>query len=167
VVPLGIEEVVREVSDLKEDRYLALNLPESLRRLPDFFAVNRERTQSWLIEVKFRRTWNDAVKNELGGILTEQVKWWSPMHLVLFFGESPSKYYQDQPASWVRAARLTLHDSALHFQFGNGIKAWSDVDWTHLSRVQDIFPQLNEREKWEAEVIAATLEISKGLVAIS
>lgn len=113
VVPLGIEEVIRELSDLTEEKYLTLSLPEPLRRLPDFFAVNSERTQSWLIEVKFRKQWSNDTREALGKKLTEQVKAWNPIYLVLFFGESPSKGYQKMPGGWVRASKLVLHEDQL------------------------------------------------------
>jgi len=167
VVPLGIEEVIREVSALSLEKYLTLDLPSSLRELPDFFAVNSERTQSWLIEVKFRKTWNDVVRRELGEKLIKQVMSWSPIYLVLFFGETPSIHYPDTPASWVRAGRLTIENDDLHIQCSHNLKRWSDIVWNDLVRIQDVFPELNAPERWDAEVISSTLKISKGLVDLT
>ncbi len=166
IVPLGIEEVIREIAELRHAEYRALNLPDSLKQLPDFFAVNQDRTQSWLIEVKFRRIWSDEVKAELEAKLKKQVKSWSPIYLILFFGETPSKYYPNTPASWVRAGQLIIVEDELHVRIGRTIKPWNDIEWNDFPRIQDIFPQLNTREKWEEEVISATLEISKGLVSL-
>lgn len=78
IVPLGIEEVIRELSDMPQKQYNALNLPYPLKTLPDFFAINVDRLESWLLEVKFRRTWNSDVQDELYYTLYEQVKSWSP-----------------------------------------------------------------------------------------
>lgn len=42
VVPLGIEEAIREVTSLDKERYSALELPSVLRKMPDFFIADRE-----------------------------------------------------------------------------------------------------------------------------
>lgn len=166
VVPLGIEEVIREVSDLEQDKYLALGLPDALRKLPDFFAANRERTKSWLIEVKFRKTWSDDVRAELETKLKEQAKTWTPLYLILFFGETPS-YFPGQPSSWVRTGKLSVIDDQLHVEIAGTQKPWLEVKWHELERVQDTFPELDDPARWEEAVIHATLSVSKGLVSLS
>jgi len=135
----------------------------SLRKLPDFFAANRERTKTWLIEVKFRTTWNEDVRDELGRSLRDQAQLWSPLFVILFFGDSPSVHYRDQPASWVRVAHVLLDNGELKFHFNGGLKSWSESVWTEFDRVQDIFPELNARELWDAATLEATLKVSKGL----
>lgn len=165
VVPLGIEEVVREVAELSIDRYLALELPMRLRKLPDFFVANADRTQSWLVEVKFRRTWNERTREELLDTLTEQAQHWSPLYLVLFWGETPS-YYPDQPSSWLKAGKLRWRDEDLWLEAQTGPRLWRECSWTHLDRVQDVFPALNNREVWDAAILNLTIAVSKGLVGL-
>lgn len=162
VVPLGVEEVVREVSELDIKQYHSLNLPQSLRKLPDFLAVNAERTQSWLIEVKFRKTWNDTVRDELGKTLSEQVCHWAPLYLILFWGETPSKISY-QPSSWVRSVRLGWHKGELWAETTHASYRWSQCDWRDLGRIQDVFPQVNSREVWDAKTLGLTIAVSKGL----
>ncbi len=165
VVPLGIEEVVREVSDMEAAQYAALDLPDTLKKLPDFFAVNRERTKSWLIEVKFRKTWNEEVQKQLYNILREQVETWHPLYLIIFFGDTPS-HFPGQPSSWIRVAKL-IWNGDLSVVKDDVQKHWYDVDWKAFSRIQDTFPELGAPEKWEAAVLDATISVSRGLVALS
>ncbi len=165
VVPLGLEEVVRDVSELNIAQYHALELPIQLRKLPDFLVVNPERTQSWLVEVKFRRTWNEQVRTELLSTLGEQAQHWSPLYLVLFWGETPSRF-PNQPSSWLKAAKLRWQDGNLFLETRDGALLWRDCDWTHLDRIQDIFPQLNNPEVWDAAILDLTIAVSRGLVEL-
>ncbi len=41
VMPLGIEQIVREVKSLSQDRYLAAGISPTLRSLPDFLLPTR------------------------------------------------------------------------------------------------------------------------------
>jgi hypothetical protein len=165
VVPLGVEESLREVSDLPLEQYLQLNLPGPLRTLPDFFALSRERDQSWLIEVKFRAGWDEEVKRQLGEILLAQAQTWSPLYLILFFGNTPSEY-PAWPSSWVRAARLEVVNGVLHVIGHERDTPWQQINWLHLSKIQDVFPRLNDADRWAAAVLEATLKVSKGLATL-
>lgn len=165
VVPLGIEEVIREVSELDAEQYLRLGLPDTLRKLPDFFAANRDRTKSWLLEVKFRSTWTDEVSQQLYVGLKEQVATWNPLHLILFFGDTPS-LFPKQPSSWIRVAKL-IWQGDLFVETEKGPKHWFEVDWKEYSRIQDVFPEIGAPEKWEDAVLDATIAVSRGLVSLS
>jgi hypothetical protein len=54
IVPLGIEEVVREVTVLPPPIYLALGLPALMRSMPDFLVAQADMQRCWLIEVKYK-----------------------------------------------------------------------------------------------------------------
>lgn len=163
VVPLGIEETIREVSELPLAQYMQLNLPVALRKLPDFFATNRERTVHWLVEVKYRRYWSEAVRDELEQSLVPQVANWDPLVVFIFVGDSPSQF--DQPSSWVRAAQVKMDNGVLKFKnYENGqYVPWNQCTYINLERVQDVFPQLNDPALWGSSALHLTLEISRGL----
>lgn len=166
MVPLGIEETIREVSDLPVDQYMRLGLPTALRKLPDFFATDRDRTTYWLVEVKYRRQWNDVVREELGQALSQQVSTWDPLVVFIFVGETPSQF--DQPSSWVRAAHLKLDNGELKFRprgAGDFIP-WSQATFINFQRVQDVFPQLNDAKLWASSALHLTLDISRGLTRL-
>jgi hypothetical protein len=163
VVPLGIEEVIREVSDLDKESYRSLDLPMQLRTLPDFFVANADRSQSWLVEVKFRKTWNPKVRKELLDTLSRQASHWSPLYLVLFWGETPSKF-PELPSSWIKAVKIYWKDDNLWIDTGKSQKLWIESDWRDFQSIQDIFPQLNTRKAWDSKVLNLTIEVAKGLV---
>lgn len=166
VVPLGIEEVIREMAGLDVQRYAALGLPMQLRKMPDFFVANADRSKSWLVEVKFRRTWDDRTRDELLETLSEQLKCWSPLLLIVFWGETPSRF-PNQPSSWIKAAKLTWEEGELWIHKTDGYKIlWRECTWTDLDRIQDVFIELNSRDTWNAAVLELTIQVSRGLVAI-
>ena len=63
----------------------------------------------------------------------------------------------------MRVARVFAEGGVLKFHFNGGSKNWDEAVWTDFERVQDIFPELNAREFWDAATLEATLKVSKGL----
>jgi len=104
LVPLGIEEVIREVKALPISQYMDLGLPPVLGRMPDFFIADKSFKETWLVEVKYRKQWNDNTRASLGREIEEQVKIWQPISLVLFLGERARE--TDTPASSIGVLRL-------------------------------------------------------------
>src|SRR5688572_19535038 len=86
VVPLGIEDVIREVTGLPIANYEALNLSFTLRKLPDFFVADRTFGKHWLVEVKYRKQWDKQTRESLGKEMLKQVAQWQPILLVVFLG---------------------------------------------------------------------------------
>jgi hypothetical protein len=88
VVPLGIEEVIREVNFLDGKNYLELHLPTPLRKMPDFFVVDKNYRKHYLVEVKYRRAWNANTFKTLYKELLEQVRCWGTIFLLAVSGDS-------------------------------------------------------------------------------
>ena len=65
IVPLGVEEIIREVTVLDREKYLKLGLPTILREIPDFFVADASMDSYWLVEVKYRRAWNEQTRGFL------------------------------------------------------------------------------------------------------
>ena len=59
VTPFGIEELVTEIKYIDKEQYDTLDLADALRCLPDLLVADYEMTVAYLVEVKFRRTFND------------------------------------------------------------------------------------------------------------
>jgi hypothetical protein len=107
IVPLGIEEVIRELTMLSEEKYKALKLPAILRKLPDFFVSDESLGNSWLVEVKYRKEWNNQTRESLGKAIRPQVADWNPLYLMVFLG-SPAKQDEEIPSSWMGLLRLSI-----------------------------------------------------------
>lgn len=171
VVPLGIEEIIREVNALDVEAYGRLDLPQALRKLPDFFVTTAEQDKGWLLEVKYRKRWNENVREDLGNDLLEQVKIWSPLHLVLFVGE-PARN-NDTPANYLGVCKLVIQDgslglfrqratgSILNRTYVEEFLPWSEVTWENFRRFQDVFPGITDA--WENETLIQTIRMMKGL----
>lgn len=89
-----------------------------------------------------------------------------PLHLILFFGETPS-LYPDIPSSWIRVAKLHSGNDKILVEINGVLKDWFETEWTEFSRIQDVFSELSSPEKWEDAVLKLTISVSKGLVELS
>lgn len=169
IVPLGIEEVIREVKGLSARKYLNLDLSSELRTLPDFFIADEPFEKAWLIEVKYRKHWNDASKRELKRVMEKQVKKWQPVFLVLFLGEKARD--TETPASYIGIIKLTFENqllcSRLKKRFPGELwetKPWDAIDWGTFNRFQDIFTEVGT--KWMNRTLIQTVSILKSLAEL-
>jgi len=154
IIPLGIEEVIRELAVLRKEEYAALKLPNILRQLPDFFVTDKALKKSWLVEVKYRKNWNDQTRVYLGRQIREQVRDWAPLYLIVFLG-SPGKPNRKLPSSWMGLLCLSMIDGEIFAldQNGEPCAKWSKISWKSFRRVQDIFPNIGKKEKWEQQTL--------------
>ena len=153
IVPLGIEEVIREVSVLPVDAYTKLSLPRVLRSMPDFFVAREDMQQTWLVEVKYRKEWNNQTRDKLGAQIREQVRAWGPLSLIIFLG-SPGKP-TDTPSSWFGIVKVQCIDEVLvvlHPDDKFHVR-WSDLTWKHFYRIQDFFTTLSGKPHYEQQTL--------------
>lgn len=155
VVPLGIEQVIREVKLLSKEQYLAAGISPTLRSLPDFFIANSDMSRTWLLEVKYRRHWNEETRADLARSLFSQVKMWQPLHLAVFLGETNNN--PSFPNSYLRMLRLVIHEGAVchhiaerKFRLGNKVIPESfvpveGIDWLKMDLIQKVFPDISEQ----------------------
>lgn len=154
IVPLGIEEVVREVAVLPQDQYTALGLPNVLRSMPDFFVSQADMQSCWLVEVKYRKTWNDATRKTLGDQIKPQVEAWGLVYLIVFLGSSAKKD-TSLPSSWFGVHKLAIREGELWTlqKDGTPYKKWDELLWQHFYRVQDFFPALSGKPQFEQQTL--------------
>jgi hypothetical protein len=160
VVPLGVEEMIREVISLDAERYKDLNLPKVLRYMPDFFVADTGLEASWLVEVKYRKTWNEA-KASLGKQIFERAKHWSPLFLIIFLG-TPANGGNESPRYSVGAMKLAYEDENLVCIVDDKTKKkWDEIDWEDFGRLQDVFKKVNKQ--WEKQTITHCLPVLRSL----
>jgi len=164
IVPLGIEEVLRELSSLEQEHYKQLNLPPALRKLPDFFVADMEFKKTYLVEVKYRKYWNEGTKSYLGKTLLQQIKYWNPLVLMLFIGNpiNPSRY-QPTPAHCMGVLWLDYEDEdeEVIWEDCKGVYSWDSVEWGNFKRVQDIFTDVSQ--KWSEKTLYKTMSLVSSL----
>lgn len=88
VTRLGVEELFDEVTQLDEQQYKALNLPLALRYLPDFLIADSILTTAFLLEVKFRKEFNENTARSLHYELTRQREFWPDSYAVILIATS-------------------------------------------------------------------------------
>ncbi len=161
VVPLGVEEVLRELADISEEQYKQLNLALPLRKLPDFFVSNLGFTQSWLVEAKYRKSWNEQVRAELHGKLFAQVETWQPLILLIVLGESPDG--GDWTCSFIRTVELSISAGELYARSETNSQGipWLEIDWADFDKIQITFAQLSDTSS--GLTIQKTVDFAKQL----
>lgn len=165
VVPLGVEEIIREVSTLNHNDYNNLNLPDVLRKMPDFFVSNGDLSQCWLVEVKFRKKWDENVKHALGNGLKKQVESWGDIYVIILLGKSAPDKSSEIPSAWIGVAKVFLNNNILCVSTEDGTTVtWDDLKWVNLQRIQKIFTELDSATKWSEAILMKTLSINKYLI---
>jgi hypothetical protein len=164
IVPLGIEEVLRELSSLEQGRYQQLNLPPALRKLPDFFVADIEFEKTYLVEVKYRKYWNASTKRCLGRTLLQQLKYWNPLVLMLFIGNpvNPASY-PPTPSHYMGVLWLDYDDEheEIFWEDRKGTYSWDSVEWGNFKRVQDIFTGVSKQ--WSEQTLYKTMSLVSSL----
>lgn len=175
IISLGVEEVIREVAALPLSEYKQLELPHVLRKMPDFFVSDQYVERAWLVEVKYRKEWNDRTRTKLGKDIYEQVKSWSPLFLIIFLGTS-TKPNNENPANSIGVIKLEYDNGKIVHKWEkrkpltkNEVPEivttdWDDISWGNFSRFQDIFLDVSTR--WESQTILQAFNILKSLKAI-
>ena len=168
IVPLGIEKVIREVKSLSLEKYQELGLPSALRKLPDFFIASPNLDKNWLVEVKFRKKWDEKTRNQIGISIVDQAKQWTPLYIAIFLSEAAGP--NDTPANYLRVCRLTFNNElgilkkttvvdGMNFTEIENFKPWGDVTWDSMSRFQDVFTEVSDR--WKESTLIQAIELIK------
>ena len=87
VTRLGIEELLDEIKYLPRDQYVGLGLPPQLRTLPDLLVADPRVSWARLLEIKFRRRFDDEVARELHGAISEQRQFWPESWALVMIAE--------------------------------------------------------------------------------
>lgn len=161
-IPLGVEEVIREVSVLPVEDYLDLELPPVLRKLPDFFVADPDISNAWLVEVKYRKEWSDDARQKLGNQIREQVKIWKPLFLTVFLGDSV-RPGNDNPVHSIGVIKLTYERGRIVciMRDEETRKDWGEITWGDFRRFQDVFTKVTSQ--WRNQTIMHALEILRSL----
>jgi hypothetical protein len=83
---LGVEEVFGEIKYLDVSQYLALGLPKQLRTLPDLLVAAADLSKAHLVEVKFRKRYDECTLKELAQEIAAQRRYWPEAYVVVMIG---------------------------------------------------------------------------------
>lgn len=139
VIPLGVERIVRELRTADAERFRRV-APPRLRSLPDFFVMDPDAAQGFLVEVKFRRYLHSKLIDDISAVREH----WAPLLLLLAIAEPPEEW-----AGTVRHLRLFRTEPEA--QLSRGYFA------SHGVRIQDAFPRLIP--KWPDATIQQAQEV--------
>ncbi len=132
ITRLGIEELFREVKFKELAQYRELALPEQLRCLPDLLVASPAENRALLVEVKYRRSFDERAAQGLFRAIARQRQHWPEAHAVLMISHpfgSGDRFHQDYIRVLPPHATARLIDSALP----------PKERWQSLPRLQHVF----------------------------
>jgi hypothetical protein len=131
VTGLGIEELFSEVKHIDLQQYQNLSLPLQLRYIPDLLVAEIDMTHVFLVEVKFRKRFDEASAQSLFDELDRQRKYWGQSYAVLMIAESfvtDRRYHQD----FIRVVKPESHHILIDKKLSL-TQRWDSFE--HLQRV--------------------------------
>lgn len=137
VTKLGIEELFGEIKYLDLQSYMALNLPLQLRYLPDLLVGNRDTTKAFMVEVKFRRQFDQDSAKDLYEELKNQRKYWPQSYAVIMVAtpaKTDGKFHQD----YIRVVEPNRTDWLIDEKFSTTKR------WDRLAQIYHVFKDLGE-----------------------
>lgn len=150
VIDSGIEKVLREVSCMNASEYQKLAYPEVMQNMPDFTIMNREQTQKYLIEVKYRFEWGIQLLEEV----REQVKQYGEIVLISINAKADDPKNVNSPSRYIRCCALKFDAGQYKVEVcRDGEMLWEAVDslrntekwlWWAMSPLHRKFSQLKE-----------------------
>ena len=163
VTRFGIEELFQEIVHLDIEQYSKLELPKSLRTLPDLLVADSAIEKAFLLEVKFRKKLNKKALFSLHSTLCEQHEYWPETYTILMIGSArreDDKFHQD----YIRVIRPGELDKLLPSESlikqsrpeNLGYHVWKKLPMLH--EVFDKFSWINESCNTDnADLIAIAL----------
>lgn len=152
VTRLGIEELFGEVKYKELAQYRELALPEPLRCLPDLLVASPAEDRALLVEVKYRRTFDEQSARNLAVKLDRQRRHWPEAYAVLMIAEPfriDDKFHQDYIRVLPPQETAGLIDASLTPR----------KRWQRLPRLQDAFKAFSESESNRALADFVTLAL--------
>jgi hypothetical protein len=169
VVPLGIEAVIREIACLDKEAYKNLDFSNALRLLPDFCVLDQDLKHKFIIEVKYRWSWDGNILKEV----SNQVRMFRDIILVIFIGNPPGR--RPYPSTYVRCCKMYMNEQnqvcaeIKESSSGAAIKTifieeedLSELNWWNLRILQNYFPNLKNLK--EEETLVKAIKSIKGIL---
>jgi len=136
VTRLGIEELFGEVKHIDLQQYLGLNLPLQLRYLPDLLVAEIDMTNVFLVEVKFRRKFDEASTESIYGELKKQREHWPQSYAVIMIAEAfaPEATFHQE---YIRVLKPNDHEVLVDYRLSLAQR------WEKLHHLQRVFKRFN------------------------
>jgi hypothetical protein len=165
VIDIGIERVVRELECMSERDYLSLGLPKSLRTAPDLLVMNKDQTEKFIVEIKYRKNWDIQLFENI----RDQLQHVRELLLILILSEPPkSSYSNHSPSSYIRCCKVKCDENGV-VSLNLKSNQPNELEWITLEnlkkdsnssfnfwkfvKLQDIFKNLNEDARGNKTII--------------
>ena len=134
VHPMGVEVLVPEL-ETPDGNKIRSKLPQRLRFLPDFLVIDQDSGETYLTEIKFRRTLSVLSLRSVQAEIEQRRPFWPEVHTVLMIAEPRESrgFHQDH-------VRVVPADLQLQTQpMVRSPWAW----WGALPHLQEVFRKLH------------------------
>jgi len=139
ITRLGIEELFREVKFKELAQYREMALPEQLRCLPDLLVASPAENRALLVEIKYRRCFDDHSARRLFAAIDRQRKHWPEAYAVLMISQpfaTGDRFHQDYIRVLPPHATARLIDRSLP----------PKERWRRIPRLQHVFSAFSDSE---------------------
>lgn len=150
VTRLGVEELFVEVTQLDEKQYKALNLPLALRYLPDFLMADSTLNKAFLLEVKFRKDFNESTTQSLHYELTRQRVFWPDSYAVILIATSsaPGNHFHQDYIRIIPPQKTDLICPSAFQSAETHLSSWMQETsyayvWNHLPTLNNTFDRFH------------------------
>lgn len=106
IIPFGYEHTVPELAQYQEHVQVKKVL-ENIKNAPDFIIISQDRTEVYLVEVKYRNVYS---KNEVLQISQELLQIWNPSYL--FLATSDRFYFSPCNRILINGGEMELLDES-------------------------------------------------------
>ena len=136
VTRLEIEELFSEIKHIDLQKYQKLNLPLQLRYMPDLLVAEIDMSHAFLVEVKFRKRFDENSAQSLFKELERQRKYWEQSYAVVMIAEpfvADRQYHQD----FIRVVKPESHSILMDNRLSLAQR------WDSLEHLQRVFKRFN------------------------
>lgn len=156
--------------------YSKLGYPHAMKNLPDFTVMDKDQTEKFLVEVKFRSKWGKDLFLEI----LDQIKLFKEVVLVSINANPHDPKFPEYPSTYIRCCRVKWENEKYQIELKyteKGTKTWnhywqafdklpSDESlWWGMSELDKVFKKLNEdkldKEKTLKDAVSAISGILK------
>ena len=167
VIDLGIENVVREMECLTALEYAGLDFPKAMKSLPDLLVMNKEQSEKYLVEIKYRSVWSSDIFDEI----EDQVKLFTQLILVYLNSTPPLNGKKSTAGSYLRCCSVRSNNGIIEVNCDIfGIPTWFPRAkignhpgfWWSLKPMQEVFKKINEVK--EEKTLMLAVKALKGIL---
>lgn len=175
VIDSGIEKVIREISCLPQELYIALGFPEAIKMLPDFVVMDKEQKTKTLVDVKYRSEWSTSLLFD--SKIRAQLGYYKNITLIVINGTPPKpsnvEKAHDPAEAYIRCVCLQQKNGKDFVKWRGSVNGWIEINlekvknyhWFSSHSLSDVFSEIPAKDN--AQVVEKSVKALAGIIGLS